>query len=166
MVSSGAVDQVWLVPVFEHAFEGIHQKSLAPFSLRMAWCQAMAEELGASVAVSDVESRLPAPSYSVDTLDWLARAHPEHRFHLVVGADILGQTANWKSWDKIVDEYAPIIVGREGYAHEESLSPGAPTFPAVSSTEVRARLKNGESIDGLVTPAVALALSKDNPWRK
>ncbi len=165
LVSSGSVDQVWLVPVFEHAFEGVHEKALAPYEQRIGWCEAMAAELGGQVLVSDVESRLPAPSYTIDTLQHLSASHPSFRFRLVVGADILEQTAGWKLWDKILEEHAPIVVGREGYVPAAALSNDVPTFPAVSSTDVRARLAEGLSVDELVTPAVAQALDEGHPWQ-
>ena len=38
---TGRVDAVWLVPVYRHAFEDRHDKRLAPYADRMAWCQAM-----------------------------------------------------------------------------------------------------------------------------
>ena len=164
IVSSGSADRVWLVPVFEHAFEGIHEKSLAPFDMRLAWCRAMADDLGDIVEVSDIESRLPAPSYTVDTLQYFARTFDDHTFHLVIGADILEQTSGWKSWDTIVADFPPIVVGREGYSGQNKLSDGAPIFPAVSSTEIRQRLVKGESVDHLVSPAVSRALSNNNPW--
>jgi len=39
-----------------------------------------------------------------------------------------------------------VVVGREGYP----AVPGAPSFPAVSSTEVRARISRGEDVSGVV----------------
>ena len=164
IVSSGKADRVWLVPVYEHAFEGVHQKSLAPFEMRLSWCRSMADDLGDFIEVSDVESRLSAPSYTVDTLQYFAEAYPEHEFHLVIGADILSQTSGWKSWDVIVSAFTPIIVGRAGYDVRHALSDDVPTFPAVSSTEIRARLSEGTSVDDLVPPSVARDLARANPW--
>ena len=165
IVRSGAADRVWLVPVFEHAFEGMHEKKLAPFAMRMKWCSELAKALGSAVDVSDVESRLPAPSYTVDTLQHMAQQFPEHAFHLVIGADILEQTQGWKSWDVIVADFEPIIVGREGYANPAVLHPGSPIFPAVSSTEVRRRLASGESVEDLVPDVIAASLGESHPWK-
>ena len=164
ILSSGAADRVWLVPVFEHAFEAIHGKRLAPYDMRVAWCTAMAKELGDGVEVSEVESQLPAPSYTVDTLQHLSRMSPSYTFHLVIGADILEQTSGWKSWDTILTHFDPIVVGREGYEGGDELAAGAPIFPAFSSTEVRKRLANGRSVDDLVSPAVMRSLMASNPW--
>ena len=164
IVSSGVADRVWLVPVFEHAFEGVHEKALAPYEMRLAWCAAMANELGDYVEVSDVESRLSAPSYTVDTLQHFSRTYAQHTFHLVIGADILEQTSGWKSWDVIVSEFSPIVVGREGYDSHNELADGAPIFPAVSSTEVRNRLAEGGTVGDLVSPEVGRILAINNPW--
>lgn len=113
LLDSERVDAVWLVPVFRHAFEGIHAKNLAPFEDRSRWCEALCRDVGAGVRVERVEADLPAPSYTIDTLDHLAGAHPEHVFQLVIGADILAQTGGWKDWDRILGTYTPIIeIGR------------------------------------------------------
>ena len=160
VVSSGVADAVWLVPVFQHAFEGQHGKLLAPFKDRVRWCEALAKDIATPVEVSAVESKLSTPSYSIDTLDHLAALHPNHRFRLVVGSDILEAVDGWKAWDRIQAEYAPIIVGRAGYAAPA----GVPVFPNISSTEVRQRVVRGMPLDEWVTPAVQRLLEKDSPW--
>ncbi|MEC7947163.1 MAG: nicotinate-nicotinamide nucleotide adenylyltransferase [Myxococcota bacterium] len=149
---TGRADAVWLVPVYRHAFENHHGKVLAPFEDRLAWCTAMAEELGAGVEALDVERHLPAPSFTVDTLSHLAAAHPGHDFRLVVGADVIPQVDAWRGWDEIVSRFDPIIVGRQG--HPRSGGPATVEFPAVSSSDIRARLTSGASVDHLVTAAV------------
>ncbi len=152
---TGAADAVWLVPVYRHAFEGSQDKVLAPYERRCAWCAALCDELGPGFEVSRVESELPVPSYSVDTLTALAQRHPEHRFRLVVGADVLPQTDQWKDWPRIERSFRPIVAGRAGYA-----TPGRATvdFPDVSSTDLRSRIAAGEPFDHLVPAGVARLL--------
>lgn len=152
---TGAADAVWLVPVFRHAFADRHEKVLAPFEERCAWCEALAADVGAWVSVCRIESELPTPSYTVDTLQALASRHPEHRFRLVVGADVLPDTGAWKDWSSIESCFDPVVVGRTGYP---SPGPGTVDFPAVSSTELRDRLDRGLSVDHLVTRRVAALL--------
>jgi nicotinate-nucleotide adenylyltransferase len=161
IIDSGTADEVWLVPVYRHAFEGMQDKALASYPTRLAWCRALAGDIGAEVKVSDVESRLPVPSYSIDTLDYLSAAQPEHRFILVVGADILDQVDSWKDWDRIQQEHSPVIAGRPGYPAPG----GTPIFPDISSTEVRQRLRCEEEVGHLLTPSVAKALLEDHPWK-
>ena len=160
VLSEGLAEAVWLLPVYRHAFEGIHEKTLALFGDRVAWCEAMAAEVGPSVSVCQVERDLPPPSYTVDTLSHLSRVHPEHRFRLVVGADILEQVESWKDWDRIQRVHAPIIVGREGYQSP----PGVPLFPAVSSSVVRESLAAGESVRAHLSPAVWSLVMQGHPW--
>lgn len=145
------VDSVWLVPAFDHAFS----KELAPFDVRMRACLALASLVDAHV--SPIESTLPKPSYTWNTLCVLRERHPEHRFRLVVGADTLNDTDAWHRWADIELEFKPIVVGRGGYPPV----PGAPTFPEVSSTHIRALLAEGKPVDHLV-PASVLAVLRSS----
>lgn len=143
------VDEVWMVPTYDHAFG----KQLARFDLRMQLCEAMARMVGPWVRVCPIEAELPAPSYTIDTLTMLAARNPDDRFRLVVGADVLPETPRWKRWNAIEAQFDPIVVGRLGHGSVE----GRPSFPEISSTEIRARLAAGEDVSHLV-PAPVLAL--------
>ena len=138
LVWSGKVDQVLIVPVYQHAFEKIHGKRLISYETRVLWCRLMAETLGPSYKVSEVESRLPTPSYSIDTLRALQSEHPQHQFRLVVGADVVSQLPQWKEWAEIERLFTPIIVGRVGYDGHRSPM----VFPDVSSTAIREAVRN------------------------
>lgn len=137
----GRAEAVWLVPTFHHAFD----KPVAPFPRRVAACEALAAHVGPWVRVEAIEAELPTPSYTLATLAALAARHPEHRFRLVVGADVYAQRALWHRWDDIVARHEPIVVGRGALG-----VPGAPSFPEVSSTEIRRALAAGEPVDGWV----------------
>lgn len=153
---TGTVDAVWLLPVYRHAFEGRHDKRLAPWSDRLAWCAAFVRDLGTGVQVCDVEQELPVPSYTIDTLRVLSGRHPEHRFRLVVGADAVPHLPAWRAWDAIAAEFSPIIVGRQGY--EKPQDALTVDFPDVSSTEVRRRLAAGQPVHHLVPTHTRRAL--------
>ena len=149
---TGKVDRVLLVPAFAHAFD----KRSAPFAGRLALCHAMAADVDAArVVVVDIEARLPTPSYTLHTLRALAAEHPDLRLRLVVGADVLEQTDHWHAWSTIQDEFEPIVVGRVGWPPV----PGAPSFPGVSSTDIRQRIAAGQPVDHLVTAGVAALLA-------
>lgn len=144
------VERVYLLPSYAHPFG----KSLLDWDIRLSLCHALAETVGPGVEVCGIESELPTPSYSIDTLKALRARTPGHRFHLVVGADVLPDTAKWKAWDEIETDFKPIIVGRGGYPPVE----GAPTFPELSSTEIRQRLGDGRDVGALVPSKVLDAL--------
>lgn len=144
---TGQAEEVWLLPAAGHPFG----KRLLPFSLRAELCEALAATVGAHVRVCRIEDELPRPSYTIDTLHALGARHPEHVFRLVVGADILPDTPRWKAWDQIERDFAPLVVGRGGYPP----IPGMPTFPEVSSTDIRARHDTGEDVSALLPKGVA-----------
>lgn len=137
-------DEVWLVVSRDHPFG----KDSAPFALRMQWCRAAVVDLE-GIEASDIEATLPSPQYTLDTLEALQRAHPTDTFRFVMGSDLLRTTPRWKGWDAIVDRFAPIVVARSGHLEGADALAG-PVFPEVSSTTIRARLRRGSSVEGLV----------------
>lgn len=155
------VDRVVVVPVGDHPFG----KALSPHATRLGWVRALAEPFGAQVDVSDLEARLPRPSYTIRTLDALAAGWPPTvSVRPVIGADVVPDLPRWFRGDELVRRYPPIVVGREGYPSPD----GVPTFPAVSSTEIRARLVEGRDASALVPAAVLRAIGDDAlaRWRE
>ena len=138
---TGRADQVWWTPCFAHPFG----KELAPFSERVRWLEMLLDE-HRGMQVCRVESELSGTTYTVDVLDCLAARHPNASFRLLLGSDNLASLHRWKESQRLVDSYAPIIVGRVGYPCEQDTV----EFPGVSSTEVRDRLATGRSVDHLV----------------
>ena len=156
------VDEVWMVPVYRHAFEGIQQKKLASYEQRVHWCTLLTSDVDERIQVCDIEAQLPVPSYSIDTLSALRERYPEHQFRLVIGADVLPDLPKWKEWERIEREFSPIIVGRDGY---DSL-PGMVSFPSVSSSQIRADLKKGNIPKHFLFHSLAAALLENNPYKE
>ncbi len=155
------VDELWLLPVYRHAFDGLHDKKLTSFEQRCAWCEALADSVSPEVKVCRVEAELATPSYTIDTLRHLRAKFSDCQFRLVVGSDVLPQLPKWRDWESIEDEFSPIIVARAGYPTEKELD--SPVFPGVSSSEIRSRLEAGLDISHLV-PASVLRLLNPKAW--
>ena len=150
VLSATPVDAVWLIPCWAHAFD----KPLAPFEHRRAMCAALAAPFAPDrVAVSDVEARIGGTSRTIDTVTRLRDEHPEHRFDLVVGADIFAERHQWKRFDALERLCAFWVLGRAGYPGPPGRKT-SPPLPDVSSTEVRRRLRAGEDAGALVPRAV------------
>lgn len=153
------VDEVWLVPVFRHAFD----KRSSPFTHRVAMCRIAAASLHQGrVRVDTIEEELAAagggPSYTLLTVRALKRRHPEHDFSLIIGTDLLKERERWYHFPELAAELPFLVIGRDGVGgvdegtllardvrHAEPL-----LMPAVSSTEVRALLMRGERPAGWV----------------
>jgi nicotinate-nucleotide adenylyltransferase len=134
LLATQPVDQVWVAPTASHAFG----KPLAPFADRVAMLELALRDY-ARVKVCTVEADLPPPSRTLDTVRELKRRHPGLRLSLVVGADILPQTPQWKGWPQIQQEVEGLVVlGRAGFP-----GPWLVVLPDVSSTQVRGWLAAG-----------------------
>ncbi len=129
------VAEVLVVPVFSHAFG----KDLTPFHHRMKMAELAFGHLR-SVAVLPIEAELPSPSRTLETLVELERRRPRDAFRLLIGADVLDETAQWHAWDDVVRRAPPLVVGRAGIARNGAPEP---VLPDVSSSEVRAALRKG-----------------------
>jgi nicotinate-nucleotide adenylyltransferase len=141
------VDEVWIVPTWEHAFGKQHG---APFHERKRMCE-LAFAPFRNVEISDVERRLGGVSKTLYTLQALQDEHPEARFRLLVGADVLPTTDRWHRWEDVLKIAPALVVGREGYPLPE----GCPlSIPNVNSTEIRFRLANSHDLTGLVPAEV------------
>lgn len=153
-LAAGGVDRLVVVPTFGHAFG----KVSAPYDERMHMTELAFEVLDRGrVSVSRIEEGLPVPSYTVRTLEALSAAMPGAKLRLLCGADVLAELSRWREPER-VQALAPLLVaGREGYARPDGKgapSSHGPDLPRVSSTEVRARLLRGESVEGMVPTAV------------
>jgi len=63
--------------------------------------------------VSDIEFRMPKPSYTIDTLVRLEEKHPGHSFTLICGADALQSFRKWKNFTQILDNYRLLVYPRK-----------------------------------------------------
>ncbi|MBK7198641.1 MAG: nicotinate-nicotinamide nucleotide adenylyltransferase [Myxococcales bacterium] len=148
------LDELWLVPTWRHAFG----KQLASYDDRIAMCELVAAALGPRARVSRVEETVArargGESRTLHTLEHLATAEPDRRFRLVIGADILGETAGWLGWDEVCRRAPPIVIGRGGVAAPPGASLSEVTMPAISSTELRRRLAAGEAVADLLPASV------------
>ena len=67
------------------------------------------------VRADDIELHLPAPQYTIRTLDTLKAREPENDFTLVIGADNLQDIRKWKDYRRILSEYGVAVYPRNGY---------------------------------------------------
>jgi nicotinate-nucleotide adenylyltransferase len=146
VLETAAVDELWFVPCWKHPFD----KALEAFSDRLRMCELAAAALGSRVHVSDVEAQLGGEeSPTLLTIKGLQARHPEHEFLLVIGADLEPELPLWYGADELRRSVQMVVVGRGGLAGGSAVA-----MPAVSSTEVRARLLAGEAVEGLIPRSV------------
>lgn len=134
VLSTFDVDLVLVVPTYKHPFA----KALAPYEDRVTMCELALGWLP-RVEVSRVEQNLGGESKTLRTLEHLGKEHPDWAMRLVMGSDTFAESSKWFRFDEVRKLAPPIVLARAGV-------PGAPAsssvvlLPAVSSTDVRARV--------------------------
>jgi len=137
------VDEVWLMPTFVHPF----RKPTVDFEHRVHMCERMCQDAAGWMKTSRVESEVGKDGRTVDTLDFLQARHPEHRFSLIIGSDILKDLPHWKDFDRIQRMARVVVLYRAGYPADGTVGP---PLAIVSSTDIRERLSRGELPSDLV----------------
>ena len=121
--------------------------------------------------VSSVEIDRGGLSYTVDTLRTLAAAWPSAELYWLVGADVLESFAKWKEPAAIMALATLVVMQRAGGESPNlALLPGHPRLLAtrridISSTEIRERVRQEQSIRGFVPEAVAAYISAERLYR-
>jgi nicotinate-nucleotide adenylyltransferase len=165
VLESQEIDELWLVPTFRHAFG----KELVPFADRVAMCEHAMQALLPRVTICQIEAELAArpgfvSSRTVHLLEALLAQHSEHRFRLVIGSDILGETDKWYRWDDVIRMAPPIIIGRAGHLPDGATATDL-AMPEVSSTEVRLRLRRREPVGNLLPRRVVRYIDERGLYR-
>lgn len=138
-LSSGGVDEVWVIPTGGHPFG----KSLTDFDDRMKMCRLAFSCYGDRVRVLDIESG-PGVHYSVDTVERLARENSDCGFRWIIGSDAMAQCGEWKNFERLAELAPPLVIGRSGYESGTAEF----TLPDISSTMLRERIaKNADDRD-------------------
>jgi len=69
---------------------------------------------------SDIEFKLPVPSYTIDTLTYLKEKYPKNEFCLIMGEDNLYTLHKWKNADKLIKKYTFYV-----YPRPQSVKPAS-----------------------------------------
>ena len=141
---------------------------LARFEMVEAACASSKHPV--RIVPSAIEFVLPRPSYTIDTLRALEQERGDDmEFSVIMGGDLADQLPRWKEWQTLLQRYPIYMYPREGVTStpypEITILEGAPELP-FSSTDVRERLKRGESIDDMVPAAVAKYIAENGLWKK
>ena len=117
-------------------------------------------------SVSRVDIDRPGPTYTLDTLRDLKRQRPDAELFFITGADALAQILSWKGVDQLWDLAKFIGVTRpgheltdEGLPEDEVELQEVPAM-AISSTDCRERVANGEPVWYLVPDGVVQYIHK------
>ena len=158
------LDRLFIIPAAQSPFKP--EQSPAPAADRLAWLRlAFGDEPRCEIDAQEIERA--GVSYSIDTVrDYEAR-FPEAELFYLIGADHVPTLPQWREAAALADAVTFVVVPRPG-----ELETGMGEFPlsfrgtvlrgkpaAISASDLRKRLRAGESIENFVPPAVAAALN-------
>jgi nicotinate-nucleotide adenylyltransferase len=153
LLTLAGLDEIWFLVSPLNPFKQASADLLAD-NLRLSLARrALASE--PRLVASDYEFSLPRPSYTWNTLAHLAADYPDRDFVLIIGADNWLSFDRWARPDYILAHHQVVVYPRPGFPVDEAQMPRGVTLAHTglypeSSTEIRRRVRAGESIVGLV----------------
>jgi len=123
--------------------------------------------------VSDIELKREGLSYTVETLRELKELYKDSEIYFLTGSDVLNEITTWKDPEEIY-KLAKIVIGiRPGFDKFDPENHFAKksiivniTGIDISSTQIREKVRNGQSIKYLVPSKVEEYIKKKNLYKK
>jgi nicotinate-nucleotide adenylyltransferase len=161
------IQQVWLVVSPQNPHKT--QSSLLNEYDRLHLAQ-LAIEDDAQIKVSDIEFKLPKPSYTIDTLTYLQEKYPQHQFYVIMGSDSFQNLPKWKNFEALIKNYQFIVYRRPGFEIIEDYGADMQHLEApmleLSATLIRNNCKDGITIRYLVPEDVRLEIERNNYFKE
>jgi len=140
-------------------------RAITPAEDRFAMVEAAVGDVEGLVA-GRIEIDRGGASYTADTLAALACEYPGAELFTIVGDDAASGITTWERYDEVVQRSTLVVVDRPGAPMElpaqfEWVHVEVPRLE-VSSTDLRARVREGRPLDYLVTePVLQLVRDRD-----
>jgi nicotinate-nucleotide adenylyltransferase len=119
---------------------------------------------------SDIEFKLPRPSFTIDTLTHLQEKYPQHQFVIIIGSDSLRNIQKWKNSELLLREYSFYVYLRPGFEAKDDARGNIHLLKAplleISSTYIRNAIHAGKSIKYLVPDNVLQEIERNGYYRK
>jgi len=160
------IEQIWFVVTPQNPFKPA--KSLLNEFDRLHLVQ-IAVENDSRLRASDIEFKLPKPSYTSHTLAYLKENYPNREFSILMGSDSFQNLPKWKNADQIIKNYPILIYLRPGFSVENDHGAKANILEApllnISASEIRKLSAQGKSIKYLVPDVVEQEIIKSRLYK-
>ncbi|NRA12835.1 MAG: nicotinate-nucleotide adenylyltransferase [Crocinitomicaceae bacterium] len=170
MASNSDLDQVWLVVSPQNPLK--KKKNLLEDYHRLVLVKEGIKD-NPKLKASDIEFKLPVPSYTSTTLAYLKEKYPENEFALIMGEDNLRTFHKWQNHEMILENHEMYVYPRVHTIQElEAMSMeneqdkndlaehknvhmcnDVPVMN-ISSSFIRNQIKEGKDVQYLLTDAV------------
>ena len=101
---------------------------------------------------SNIEFRLPQPSYTINTLEYLKEKYPKMKFSLIMGADSLKSINKWKNYELILSKYTIYVYPRPNidiseFQNNSNIKIVNAPIMEISSSFIREAIKSKKSLE-------------------
>ena len=167
IVQNTSLEQVWFVISPQNPLK--KSNSLLNEYHRLYLVQVSIED-EPSLKASDIEFRLPRPSYTINTVTYLQEKFPTHQFSIIMGSDSYENLPAWKNYEQLVKNFPIIVYERPGFQPQKKYEQPQVTFLKaplleISSTYIRKIIKEGKSIRYLVPEKVRLEIEQSGYYK-
>jgi nicotinate-nucleotide adenylyltransferase len=154
------LDRLFFIPAAQSPFKPENQPAPAP--ARLQWLR-LALAGKTNCEIDELEIRRGGVSYTIETVRDYVKRFPRAELFYLIGADNAAKLNDWREANELARLAQFVVTPRPG---ETPVNFPAPFrgrtlkgFPlAVSSSEIRARVKAGLPVESLVPSAVAEAI--------
>lgn len=167
VVNNTNLDQVWFVVSPQNPFK--ISSSLLNEYHRLHMVN-IAIEGETKLRASNVEFKLPKPSYTIDTLTYLEEKFPENKFSIIMGSDGFQNINKWKNFELLIKNYSFYIYIRPGFEVKENFDAAIEILKAplldISSTKIRQMINEKKSIRFLVPDIVKEEIERNAYYKQ
>jgi nicotinate-nucleotide adenylyltransferase len=154
------LDKLFFIPAAQTPFK--QESKPAPAEMRLQWLR-LALAGKTQCELDDQEIRRGGVSYTIETARHYAKKFPQAKLFYFIGADNAAKLNEWREAPELARLLEFAAVPRPGQGPVEFPKPFSGRtlkgFPLeISSSDIRARVKAGLSIELLVPPFVARAI--------
>ena len=161
------VDEVYVIPNFASP----HDKDIRSSGSHRLKMLEMAFNEFENIKINEFELNNKKKSYSYETLNSFKQLFPDRHFSLIIGLDSLHSFTTWKNWEEILSLCSLLVLGRtinknkkldkalesritldidDFFSEHGKIFRLGNDFINVSSSEIRKKIKNDESLKGLL----------------
>ncbi|WP_276132371.1 nicotinate (nicotinamide) nucleotide adenylyltransferase [Polluticoccus soli] len=166
VVENTDVDKIWFVVSPHNPLKDSH--TLLNEYDRLHLVQ-LAIEDNSRFRASNVEFHLPKPSYTIDTLTYLAEKFPLETFSVVMGSDSFSNIHRWKNYEQLVSQYSFIVYNRPGFPVADTYGAKLQVVDAplleISSTFIRQQIKTKKSVRYVLPDKVREYVENSNYYK-
>ena len=166
VVENSEVDKVWFVVSPHNPLKDAH--SLLNEYDRLHLVE-LAIEDNLKFRASNVEFHLPKPSFTIDTLTYLAEKFPLEKFSIILGSDSFQNIHRWKNFEALVANHSFIVYNRPGFEVRETHGAAITVMDApllqISSTYIRQQIRESKSVRYLLPDPVFKYIDDNRYYR-